>query len=72
MPPDDAQGGLSIRMTGIILADVAQILTKAGGKPVTEEMIREDLAAGAPLNPDGTLNLIHYAAWLVRELSDGD
>ena len=30
-------------------------------------MLRADAAAGAPLNADGTLNLVHYAAWLVRE-----
>jgi len=26
--------------------------------------IEEDLQAGAPTNADGTLNLVHYAAWL--------
>jgi len=31
------------------------------------EMIREDIDDGAPLNADGTLNLVHYAAWLARE-----
>ena len=30
-------------------------------------MLRADLAAGAPTNPDGTINLVHYAAWLARE-----
>ena len=24
--------------------------------------------AGAPANPDGTLNLVHYAAWLVQQM----
>ena len=27
-------------------------------------LIEADLEAGAPVNPDGTLNLVHYAAWL--------
>jgi hypothetical protein len=35
-------------------------------------MIRADLAAGAPVNTDGTINLVHYAAWLVKERSGGD
>ena len=26
------------------------------------------IEAGAPTNTDGTVNLVHYAAWLVREL----
>jgi len=27
---------------------------------------------GAPTNPDGTLNLVRYVAWLVKECSCGD
>ena len=34
--------------------------------------ITADLNAGAPTNPDGTLNLLHYAAWLVRESQTGE
>ena len=40
-----------------------------GGLPVSEEMLRADIDAGAPTNADGTMNLVHYAAWLVREMS---
>ena len=53
-------------------ADAAKLLTKAGGEPVTEEMIRRDRDGGAPLNRDGTLNLVHYAAWLVKGRTDRD
>jgi hypothetical protein len=44
--------------------DAARLLTAAGGKTVTAKMIQEDLDAGAPKNGDGTVNLVHYAAWL--------
>jgi hypothetical protein len=37
-----------------------------------EARIRQDLAAGAPVNADGTVNLVHYAAWLTREAGRGD
>ena len=33
------------------------------------ETLEADIAAGAPVNADGTLNLVHYAAWLVKELA---
>jgi len=36
------------------------------------ETVREDIAAGAPTNADGTLNLVHYAAWLNGKIADGD
>jgi hypothetical protein len=53
------------------VADAARVLTRMGGKPVTEEMLRADMAAGAPTNANGTINLVHYAAWLVKEMSVG-
>jgi hypothetical protein len=56
-----------LRPTSLTPADVARLLTKAGGQAVSVETIQADLAAGAPANADGTINLVHYAAWLVRE-----
>jgi hypothetical protein len=35
-------------------------------------MLRADIDAGAPANADGTINLVHYAAWLVKEMGRGD
>src|SRR5262245_11997807 len=58
--PPGATGGLN--PSALSLANAAALLTKAGGARVTEEMLREDLAEGAPANADGTINLVHYAA----------
>lgn len=58
--------------TSMTLADAAKLLTAVGGSSVTEEMLREDLGLGAPANADGTLNIVHYAAWLVREVARGN
>ena len=52
------------------MADAARLLAKAGGEPVTEAMIRADITDGAPTNADGTVNLLHYAAWLARKSSE--
>ena len=54
------------------LEDMARILTALGPKPVTVEMLRADIDDGAPVNADGTMNLLHYSAWLVKELLSGD
>jgi hypothetical protein len=45
------------------------MLTRAGGTPVTEADVAADVAAGAPANPDGTINLLHYSAWLAAKNS---
>jgi hypothetical protein len=61
-----------MKITALPPADLAALLARVGGKPVTAEMIRADIDAGAPANPDGTMNLIHYTAWLVKECARGD
>lgn len=59
----------AINPNALTVANAARLLTRTYGEPVTEEMIRTDLAAGAPANRDGTINLVLYAAWLVKEMS---
>jgi hypothetical protein len=66
------QGSENLKITALPLVDLAALLSRVGGKPVTAEMIRADIDAGAPANPDGTMNLIHYAAWLAKGVADGD
>ena len=51
--------------------DAAKLLTKAGGVRVTEAQIGQNIEAGAPTNADGMVNLVLYAAWLVREMAAG-
>jgi len=60
------------KITALTPAQVAKILAAAGSRRITEAMVRADIAAGAPTNADGTVNLVHYAAWLVREVAGGD
>ncbi len=31
---------------------------------LAEDALRGDIEAGAPLNADGTMHLVHYAAWV--------
>jgi hypothetical protein len=54
---------------GLRLVDLARILTTLGAMPVSVAMLQADIDAGAPVNADGTMNLVHYAAWLVRNVS---
>ncbi|MEX0715437.1 MAG: hypothetical protein WD066_02565 [Planctomycetaceae bacterium] len=65
--PEDAPK--SMNPAALAIPDAARVLSKAGGRAVTEAMLRADVEAGAPTNADGTLNLVHYAAWLAQEMS---
>jgi hypothetical protein len=51
----------------LAVSDIVAVLRKAGSRYITEEALRTDLAAGAPANPDGTINILHYAAWMAKE-----
>ena len=55
----------------LTLEQAAKILSAAAKVRVPVEQIAADLEAGAPRNPDGTMNLMHYAAWLLKEMSRG-
>lgn len=68
----DLNAMTQISPTTLPLAVAARLLSKAGGRRVNEEMLRHDVEAGAPTNADGTLNLVHYAAWLIKEMARGD
>jgi len=74
--PDVAQGvaqdadvGPRANPTAMAVADAARLLTAAGGQRISPEMIAADVMAGAPVNADGTINLVQYCAWLVREMA---
>ena len=61
----------SAKPSALSLSDAAKLLSKIGGRLVTVEMLQKDIDAGAPVNADGTISIVHYAAWLVRELGNG-
>jgi hypothetical protein len=73
MPEDNAEGRQAggLNPQALRLADLAQILTALGPKPVTLEMLQADIDDGAPTNRDGTINLLHFAAWMAREMLRG-
>ena len=65
------QGG-PLNPRALSVEDLARVLTSLGPDPVTVEMIQDDVADSAPTNPDGTINLVQFAAWLLKEISRGD
>ena len=57
--------------TRLTMEQAAKLLSAATKVRVPVEQIATDLEAGAPQNSDGTINLMHYAAWLVKEMGRG-
>lgn len=69
--PKQADPG-RLNPAALSVADAALVLTRigaGGGVDITEAMLHADIDAGAPTNADGTINLVYYAAWLLKELA---
>lgn len=68
MTPRD-EPSKSLKITAISVADAAKVLASAYGRRVTEEQVRAVAEAGELLRADGTINLLDYVAFLVREVA---
>lgn len=53
-------------------AQAAKLLSAAAKIQVPVTQIEQGIADGAPTNADGTLSLVGYAAWLLKEMGHGD
>ena len=52
-------------------ADLAKVLSSAGSRLIAPEQIEADIAAGAPCNSDGSVNLLTYTTRLAKESGNG-
>ncbi len=59
-----------ISLVALTKEQLIELLTKVGSSTISAESLEADIAQGAPVNEDGTINLIHYAAWLIRETNE--
>jgi len=60
-----------LTITALSVSDLAKLLKQAGSRYASEAAIQKDIDSGAPVNSDGTINFINYAAWLLKENNDG-
>jgi hypothetical protein len=56
-----------LKLTALTKENLLVLLKKGGSRKASPERLEADIAAGAPVNAEGTINLIEYIAWLVRE-----
>ncbi len=67
-----SDSGNQIDPTRLSIEQAAKLLSAAYRERIDVEKIRSDVDAGAPMNSDGTINLVNYAAWQAEELGRGD
>ncbi len=67
-PAQTPPSGVPVNPLSLTVEEAARMLSGAGGRKVTTEMVQSDLEAGAPVGPGNRINLVHYTAWLIREV----
>ena len=58
--------------TRLSIEQASKLLSAAFRERIEVAKIQEDIDSGAPTNSDGTLNLVHYAAWQAKEMGRGE
>ncbi len=50
--------------------DFVTVMRRSGSRTITLERLEADIEAGAPVNADGTVDILKYIAWVAREMGD--
>ena len=56
----------SLKLTALQPEMLVNLMKQAGSRQISAETLAADFAAGAPKNEDGTINLVEFAAWIVK------
>ena len=56
----------SLKITALQPEMLVNVLKRAGSRLISAETLTKDFEAGAPKNEDGSINLVEFAAWLVK------
>jgi hypothetical protein len=67
-----SEGAGQVDPTRLPVEQAAKLLSAAYRERIDPEKIRSDLQNGAPVNGDGTINLVHYSAWQAKEMGRGE
>ena len=67
-----SEGNSQVDPTRLSIEQAAKLLSAAYRERIDAVKIQDDIDSGAPTNPDGTLNLVNYAAWQSEEMGRAD
>ena len=59
---------MTTETTGKTAKELAILFSEMLKQEITPDMIEEDIKEGCPTNPDGTLSIFVYAAWLNQRI----
>ena len=56
----------SLKLIALQPEMLVNLMKQAGSRLISAETLAADFAAGAPKNEDSTINLVEFAAWIVK------
>lgn len=56
-----------VSLAALTLEQAEKLIRKSGSSTMTQEVLKKHIHMGAPTNADGTINILHYVAWLIKE-----
>ena len=66
----DQPNSQQLNPAALTAAEAARLLSAAGGRAVTVDVVQAAIDAGAPVLADGRLNLVELMAWLEKDLAE--
>jgi hypothetical protein len=67
-----SEGNNQVDPTRLSIEQAGKLLSAAYRERIEVAKIQDDIDAGAPTNGDGTINLVNYSAWQVKEMGRGE
>jgi hypothetical protein len=67
-----SDGSNQVDPTRLSVEQAAKLLSAAYRERIEQEKIQLDVQNGAPVNVDGTINLVLYSAWQAKEMGRGE
>ena len=61
-----------LSITAMTPETLVELLRKSGATSADLDRLKADLTHGAPQNADGTINFLHYTAWLLKEMQNAN
>lgn len=58
-----------LKLTALTPEDLVKVLVRSGCRIMTLDLLKQDIDAGLPTNANGTINLLTYAAWTIKEMN---
>ena len=63
---------MDLNLKALPKESVVRVLKISGSRTISLEQLEKDIEAGAPVNENGTIDILAYGAWILKGGINGD